>query len=195
MIAPDSADDLSRAQAGDAEAFARILQPWLLRLHACVRRQLGGAARADADAEDLLQVVLMRAWELLPQFVPQGADAFYRWLVALARGAAGDRRKYLGAKGRGLVVHLQTDADGHRAPPPPDPGLTVTRVVVQREELQRLLALLDALPQTQREVVERHLLAAASLSEIAAELGITKNAVWERLQRGLAALRGAMVTP
>ena len=195
VTVPAAADDLTAARGGDADAFARLVLPWMLRLHACVRRQLGSAARADADAEDLLQVVLLRAWELLPQFVPTGPDAFYRSLVALVRGAAGDRRKYLGAKGRGAVVHLQTDADGRRPSPALDPGLTVTRVVAQREDLQRLLALLDALPPTQRAVVERHLLEAASLSEIAAELGVTKNAVWERLQRGLATLRAAMVTP
>ena len=44
-------------------------------------------------------------------------------------------------------------------------------------------------------VIERHLLNGATLGDIAEELGITKNAVWERVQRGLAHLREAMDAP
>jgi RNA polymerase sigma factor (sigma-70 family) len=48
------------------------------------------------------------------------------------------------------------------------------------------------MPERQREVVELHLLQGKSLAEVARLLGVSKNAVWERLQRGLERLREAL---
>lgn len=42
------------------------------------------------------------------------------------------------------------------------------------------------------DVAERHLLVGQSLAEIAQALGVQRNAVWERLHRGLGRVRAAL---
>jgi RNA polymerase sigma factor (sigma-70 family) len=183
-------DLLDAARRGDADAFARLIEPLTVRLALLIRRVGGHALGADQDDEDLLQVVLTRAWQLLPAFQPQGEGSFHRWLVALARGAVADRRKYVEAKGRGTVRHLESTLQGAARPAlPRELSSSISRIASHREEGARAAAALAALPDRYREVVETHLLEARSLREIGAQLGLTANAVWERLHRGLALMR------
>lgn len=184
---PPAADLLRRARAGDARAFDRLVDPCRARLQSYLRLRGRSALAGDCDEEDLLQTVLERAWRLLPRFEARGPEALYRWLVSLARGAVLDRAKYLRAKGRDRVRHLDSSAGTALAPR--DPATSIPAAAARREEVARIDELLAVLSPAQREVVERHLLEARTLGEIADELGIAKNAVWERLRRGLARMR------
>jgi len=190
MTATDAFDSatgrlFARAAAGDAAAFEALVAPWLAPLEVLVLREGGGALGAEFAAEDAVQDALARAWRLLPEARFAGRRAFYAWLVALARAVLADRRKFRAAERR----------RGTRALPGEELPAAVTSVArraMRREEAAMLARALDALPEPQREVVVRHLVEAATLSEIAAALGVTKNAVWERLRRGLAALRARL---
>jgi len=62
----------------------------------------------------------------------------------------------------------------------------------RNEELLRLAAELESLPEAQRQAVELHYLRGWSLVDIAAHLGRTKPAVAGLLQRGLSVLRGRL---
>jgi RNA polymerase sigma-70 factor (ECF subfamily) len=185
---------IEQARKGDADAFARLVDPWTMRLTLLIRHVGGRVLGPDQDDEDLVQVVLARAWSLLPSFRPQGEESFYRWLAALARGAVADRRKYVEAKGRDTVRHLESAIDGPSAPPPTPIELatSISRIASRHEEEERAAAALAALPDHYREVVVPHLLEARSLREIAEGLGVTANAVWERLHRGLALMRAQL---
>ena len=193
LTGPDPAPLIARAAQGDAEAFARLCTPLSGRLLLYIRRRAGRALGGDCDEEDLLQTVLAQVWKLLPSFEYRGRQAFYRWLVVLAQGAVADRVKYVVAKGRGNVRHLESFVD--EAPgqaDPADPATSVSRRAARSEEFRRVEQALDGLEPRHREVVERYLLDGQSLATIAAELGVTKNAVWERLHRGTARLKAAM---
>ena len=181
---------LARARAGEAVAFAALVEHVAVRLLAFVQRVGGRALAADADAEDLLQTVLARAWRLLPEYEDRGPEAFYRWLLAITRHALSDRRKYLDAERRGppepaagspelVLAWSQLD----------DPATSIPRRAMRREAIERVTRALAALPPAWREVVERHLLAGETLREISVALGLSRNAVWERVHKGLAALR------
>jgi hypothetical protein len=54
-----AADLLARAQAGDADAFGELVQPYLRELEVHCYRILGSVS----DAEDVMQESLLAAWQ------------------------------------------------------------------------------------------------------------------------------------
>lgn len=172
--------------ADPRQDFEAAVEPHLERLALHVRRRAASVVGADCAEEDVVQATLVTAWRLWPEHDDRGAAALGAWLRALADGAIADRAKYRRAKGRDQVVRLGTDCQ------PYDPRTSITRLAARRDLRRRVDEALRALDAAQREVVERHLIDGQSLGEIAGALGVTKNAVWERLHRGLARVRAAL---
>ena len=73
-----------------------------------------------------------------------------------------------------------------------DTATSVSVRVSHREQCRRVERALDGLGEDARRLIELHLLEARSLSEIAGAVGVTKNAVWERLRRAMDRLRSEM---
>ena len=69
---------LARAQAGDGEAFARLVEPYRRELQVYCYRFLGSMA----DAEDALQETLLSAWQGLAGF--EGRASLRTWLYRVA---------------------------------------------------------------------------------------------------------------
>ena len=69
---------LARAQAGDGEAFAQLVEPCRRELQVYCYRFLGSVA----DAEDALQDTLLSAWQGLPRF--EGRASLRTWLYRVA---------------------------------------------------------------------------------------------------------------
>ena len=69
---------LARAQAGDGEAFAQLVEPYRRELQVFCYRFLGSVA----DAEDALQDTLLSAWQNLPGF--EGRASLRTWLYRVA---------------------------------------------------------------------------------------------------------------
>jgi RNA polymerase sigma-70 factor (ECF subfamily) len=69
---------LARAQAGDGEAFARLVEPYRRELQVYCYRFLGSVA----DAEDALQDTLLSAWQGLAGF--EGRASLRTWLYRVA---------------------------------------------------------------------------------------------------------------
>ncbi len=69
---------LARAQAGDGEAFARLVEPYRRELQVYCYRFLGSVA----DAEDALQDTLVSAWQGLAGF--EGRASLRTWLYRVA---------------------------------------------------------------------------------------------------------------
>ena len=69
---------LAQAQAGDGEAFARLVEPYRRELHVYCYRFLGSVA----DAEDALQDTLLSAWQGLAGF--EGRASLRTWLYRVA---------------------------------------------------------------------------------------------------------------
>lgn len=170
-------------------SFQRTVEPHLGRLLLLARRRAAPVVGPDCDAEDVLQTALTTAWRLFPEFEDRGPEATFGWLAALLEGAVADRAKYRAAKGRGDVRHLES---AHGAPPPAAIGTSITRLAARREARVRIEQALVGLEPGQRDVVWRHLVEGQTLADIARQDGVTKNAVWERLRRGLARLRAAL---
>ena len=69
---------LSRARAGDQDAFRKLTDPYQRELHLHIYRIVG----STQDAEDLLQETLLAAWRGLEQF--EGRASLRAWLYRIA---------------------------------------------------------------------------------------------------------------
>ncbi len=78
-LLPDQESQLvAQARAGDEAAFLRLVNPWRRPLFAYIYRMV----TLRQDAEDLLQDVLVRVLESLPQF--RGESRFKSWVFGIA---------------------------------------------------------------------------------------------------------------
>ncbi len=75
---PVSADLMTRAQAGDGDAFGQLIDPYRRELEVHCYRILGSAQ----DAEDALQETLLAAWRGLSAF--EGRSSIRTWLYRVA---------------------------------------------------------------------------------------------------------------
>src|ERR1700694_6139622 len=80
---------LARARNGNPEAFAEMVSPYLPTLYRRARGLTGNAA----DAEDVSQESLLKAWSRLEQFAgnrEESADDFRAWVLRIASSASID---------------------------------------------------------------------------------------------------------
>ena len=100
---------VDEARSGDAEAFAAIFD----RFHEPVYRYIVSRIHRPADAEDLTQLVFVKALEALPRYESRGIP-FGGWLFRLARNVVIDHVGRIGRHAELEQVHERADHD--RAP-------------------------------------------------------------------------------
>jgi len=175
-----SDDDLARlmklAQAGDTEAYSKLLQEVTIRLRRIVRRSR--SFLADEDIEDLVQDVLLSLHSVRATYDPQ--RPFMPWLLAITRNRLADAaRRYARTSGRevntdGLDVTFANE------------NANKTADVFGKEELKIAI---DDLPTAQRTAVEMLKLREMSLKEAAAVSGMSIGALKVATHRAMIALR------
>ena len=182
------------------EALARRLEAFRSYVGLLARLQLDPALRGKVDLSGVVQQTLYEAGEVLRQGDP-AADATVAPLLRrlLANNLADEARKALAQKRdagreRSLEAGLQESAARLEAFLAADQSSPSSRAE-RSEELARLAAALDALPEAQRKAVELHYLHGASLADVALHLGRSKPAVAGLLHRGLEALRERLNPP
>jgi RNA polymerase sigma-70 factor (ECF subfamily) len=182
----DHAEDLSRR----LEAF----RPWLALL---ARLNLDPGLRGKVDLSGVVQQTLYEAWQALQQQAQAGEEDVSPLLRRfLANNLADEVRKLFTQKRdagreRSLEAALQDSSarlEAFLAAHHSSPGDRAERA----EEMARLAAALEALPEVQRQAVELHYLHGWSLAEVAEQLGRTKPAVAGLLHRGLEELRSRL---
>jgi len=156
--------DASLAAAGDMKAFERLYMR-----HAGPIKTLSRRLRGEAQSDDGVQDVFIRAWQKLSTY--RGHASFSTWLYRLA-----------------LNVLLRGKSKDNREPQPVDeapnenhPDSTLERLSVQ--------AALNSLTEGIRAVVVLHDMQDHTHDDIAILLGISVSASKMRLHRGRNALR------
>ena len=196
---PDSSSQdgqlLLRAAEGDDEAVNALLAGYRERLRRMVSSRLDTRLAARLDPSDIVQDTLLAAATGLPAYVRDQPMPFYPWLRRLALQRLVDlQRRHLGAQGRTVfreVPHLPVndstvhDLARHLLAEAPGPH----SAAVAAEQDGRLRRALDALEETQREVLLLHYVENLSLAEAAEVLGITADAARMRHFRALRQLQ------
>jgi RNA polymerase sigma-70 factor (ECF subfamily) len=157
---------IARARAGDDLAFAELVQPHAPGLF----RLLCGIVRDPAEAEDLLQDTLLRAWVKLPTFRRQGA--FSRWLRAIARNAGLNALRARNGRQRVQPVESPPERADVRCPE--------TRTLAN-ERLARIERLFHDLTPEQQEVFLLRMLSQLTFREIADRQGVPLNTALGRM--------------
>jgi RNA polymerase sigma-70 factor (subfamily 1) len=190
---------LARGRSGDRQALDDLFLPMRTRLQGLLRRRAGALLLTRADLDDLVQEACIEAVRLLPKFAYQGKDSFFRWLSALAlhrllnlrRTIQADRRdprreQDLGEPAKDACRRL--GEPGRTAPGPPT-------LVAAAEGIDRLLAALHTLSESDRAVIVMARIEGLALSDIAARTGRSRNAVALGLSRALRKLRQRLDRP
>jgi RNA polymerase sigma-70 factor (ECF subfamily) len=165
-----------RCQAGDAAAFAELIQRYQPRLREFVRRMLGPDA---SDADDVLQDVWFDVFRSVGKLRDTGA--FASWLYRIARD-----RAYRVIRRRGLATRPIDEVEL------PD-GTAETEF--DADERRLVMASLDRLPHEQREVLLLRFVEQMDYEQIARAVGCELGTVRSRLHYAKRALRGLMESP
>jgi len=164
------------AQSGDPEAFGRLFDHY----HASVYRYIVSRVHRPSDAEDLTQLVFVKALEALPRYEARGIP-FGGWLFRLARNAVIDHV-------RTNREHVDIESASHR--PGGDAG--PDEVVAVRQALDEVALALDALTDEQREAIALRFFAGLSAREAAAVMGKQEGTVRGLQFRAIAAMRRSL---
>jgi RNA polymerase sigma-70 factor (ECF subfamily) len=164
----------------------------LLRLY--VRQLQLGRLRSWFDSSDVVQEALKRAVEGLNGFRGQSEAELVAWLHKVVRDAFIDivRRIYahkcdprLERSIEDAVADGDTPLGAYLTAVQPGPST----LAVRREELLRLAAAVDRLPEAERDAVIGHYILELPLAEVATRIGRTDRAVAGLLVRGKRRLR------
>ena len=179
---------LAQARCGNGDAFAEMVSPYLATVYQRARRLTGN----PADAEDVSQEALLKAWSRLEQFSgkqDENADDFRAWLARIAGNASIDLlRRRRDAKILSLEERRGPDDDTLGSGIPVREDNPEERCA--RRETGRLLA--DAIRQLPPDLRQACLLRDVlqySSQEVAERLGISVVAVRLRLFRAHRRLR------
>jgi RNA polymerase sigma-70 factor (ECF subfamily) len=164
---------VAEARSGDEWAFGMIFDHY----HEAVYRYIASRVHRPSDAEDLTQLVFVKALEALPRYESRGVP-FGGWLFRLARNAVIDF-----VRTRHDHAELATVAERAHGDAGPD------EIAVIRQELDAVGAALATLTDEQREAIALRFFAGLSAREAAEAMGKQEGTVRGLQFRAIGALR------
>lgn len=161
------------AKEGDAEAFGQLFDHY----HQSVYRFIASRVQRPADAEDLTQLVFVKAFEALPRYQARGVP-FGGWLFRLARNAVIDHVR---------TRHEHADLEGLSERPETEPGPEARAVT--KAEIEAVGRAMVELTDEQREAIALRFFGGLTVREAAEAMGKQEGTVRGLQFRAIAALR------
>lgn len=190
----DFHESIAAARTGDAKALDGLFGRHLSVLRAFVRVKVGPGLLSRESVDDLVQSVCREVVQDLDQFEYRGERAFRAWLFKMACRKIVDRHRY---------NHRERRSPDREEPwPQAKDGsgeaeelltcysmmCTPSRDASAREEVARIEAVLQQLPEDQREAVSMSRMMNLSYGEIATVMSRSEASVRGLVARGLAHL-------
>lgn len=172
----DDSELVRRARAGDERAYEE-----LVRRHQDVAFRVAVLVAGNAaDAQDAAQEAMVKAFFALDRF---RADAPFRpWLLRIVANEARNRRRSAGRRDKLEIAVSAQRSSGDVAPSPEESALA-------GERQSALVAAMNRLSESDREVIAHRYLLELSEAETAQVLGCRVGTVKSRLSRALGRLR------
>ena len=167
------------AQQGDLQAYGSIFDTY----HRSVYRFVVSRVGSPSDAEDLTQIVFVKALEALPRYEARGIP-FGGWLFRLARNTVIDFT-------RTRREHVELDAATDRATEDAGPEAQA----ILRENLDAVAEALKELTDDQREVIALRFFAGLSAREAAEAMGRQEGTIRGLQFRAIGSLRRSLGIP
>ncbi len=187
-------DDIRRAAAGDRAALERLLVAELPALRGYLRLRIGERIRAKESCSDLAQSICREALADLGDFEYRGEAAFRHWLFQRAQRKILRRAEFYGAGMRDAGREIGAESPAHDAQRNGElleayaNICSPSQVAAGHEEVARIEAAVDELPEAQREAILLHKVVGLSYTEIAEATNRSEGAVRTAVYRGLADL-------
>jgi RNA polymerase sigma-70 factor (ECF subfamily) len=187
---------LDRLRSGDGEALGELFELHRERLWRMVHVRLDRRVARRVSADDVLQEAFLDMAARIQEYLDRPAVSFYVWLRFLTiQRMQMVQRAHLGAQKRDVTQEVPLAGGGAPASAESMAGqlvghLTSPSQAAIRHELQdRLRAALDTMDPLDREVLALRHFEELGNNEVAAVLGISKDAASKRHVRALLRLR------
>jgi RNA polymerase sigma factor (sigma-70 family) len=175
---------VQRAVAGDRLALSELLLAGYDDLRRHVVHLLARDSHEPNSADDILQQTFVRAALAVHRFEHRTGVSFRAWLQTIAGNLVRDaqkrhRRERRVIRSADVAPGLGNSSSRHAARVDQFAGNTTSPSmrVHRRDSMQRMRAAMEALPEDQREVIQRHYLQHQSFDQIAVAMHRTKDAV------------------
>jgi RNA polymerase sigma-70 factor (ECF subfamily) len=175
----DERELIASAKNGDTRAFEQ-----LLRIHQGIAVRVAYlVVRDPTEAEDVTQDAFVKAYRSLDSF--RSEAPFRPWLLKIVRNEAVNRMRSTKRRER-LALQTSNDPVSGDAAPSPETE------VMSADERERLLALIEDLPERYRNVIVHRYLLDLSEKETSEVLGLPVGTVKSRTSRAIERLRRSL---
>ena len=172
------AEIISRIVAGERELFYDLIKPYERAVFITAYSVL----RCDADAEEIAQEAMLKAYKALYRF--RGDSKFSTWLVRITLNEALMRRRRSRPGSEVPLEEFIDEADGDFTPAVLTDWREIPSEALDRKELRDILQrAIDELPQNYREVLIMRDVHEMNIAETAQLLGVSEGVVKTRLFR------------
>jgi RNA polymerase sigma factor (sigma-70 family) len=175
-----------KARDGSSGALDALYRRCAGKLLPLIRLRMGRALRAELESRDILQSVMLKSFQKLPQVQEPGA--LMGWLSKVAENEIRDRVDYLHRQQRDAAQRAPLE-EAAKIPAPVRQALSLA---IMNERLERVERALEALPAAQREVIILRKLEELTFPEIAARLAKSEDACRMQFARAMTALTLAL---
>jgi RNA polymerase sigma-70 factor (ECF subfamily) len=180
------------AVSGDLDALTRLLHDSSPALRARLSGKIASAFSSVLDADDILQVTYLEAFQRIESFDPKGPGAFLAWITRIADNNLLDAIRELERAKRPPArkrVHSNNDSSVALYDRLLQTTTTPSRKAVAAEIHDALTGAISQLPEDYAEVIRLYELQGLPVAEVATILGRSEGAVFMLRARALDRLR------